>query len=120
MSRAASLGKGTGLNFSEVLNPVIKYHDNVNASFSNEPDKVQKMLADNYKDKIKAKMIASIPPELPLAARKVVIASLDFENLLVPKSSISKGFGNLVMMKVAGYASKKLYFALDAVRGELD
>ncbi len=101
---------------------MIKYHDNVNASFSNDPDKVQKMLADKYKDKIKikAKMIASIPPELPLAARKVVIASLDFENLLVPKSAISKGFGNLVMMKAAGYASNKLYFALDAVRGELD
>jgi hypothetical protein len=93
LSRAASLGKGTGLNFSEVLNPVIKYHDNVNASFSNDPDKVQKMLADKYKDKINAKMIASIPPELPLAARKVVIASLDFENLLVPKSAISKGLG---------------------------
>jgi hypothetical protein len=51
------------------------------------------MLADNYKDKIKAKMIASIPPELPLAARKVVIASLDFENLLVSESAISKGLG---------------------------
>ena len=67
----------------------------MNASFSNDPDKVQKMLADKYKDKIKikAKMIASIPPELPLAARKVVIASLDFENLLVSESAISKGLG---------------------------
>ncbi|MFM7437356.1 MAG: hypothetical protein ACKO2V_01950, partial [Snowella sp.] len=53
LSRAASLGKGTGLNFSEVLNPVIKYHDNVNASFSNDPEKIQKMLADKYKYKDK-------------------------------------------------------------------
>ena len=77
-------------------------------------------MADKYKDKIKAKMIASIPPELPLAARKLVIASLDFKNLTVPESAISKGFGNLVIMKTAGYTSKKLYWALDAVRGELD
>jgi transposase len=105
---------------AEVLQPIFEYHDRVNASFSNDPDKLQKLLSDKYKDKIKAKMIASIPPELPLAARKLVIASLDFENLTVPESAISKGFGNLVIMKTAGYASKKLYFALDAVRGELD
>ncbi len=65
-------------------------------------------------------MISAIPVELPLATRKLIIASLDFENLNVPESAISKGFGNLVIMKTAGYASKKLYFALDAVRGELD
>ena len=104
----------------EVLKPIFDYHDGVNASYSNDPDKIQKMLADKYKDKIKAKMIASIPAEVPLATRKLVIASLDFENLTVPESAISKGFGNLVIMKTAGYASKKLYFALDAVRGELD
>lgn len=62
----------------------------------------------------------SSPPELPLAARKLMIASLDFENLTVPESAISKGFGDLVIMKTAGYASKTLYFALDVVRGELD
>ena len=103
-----------------MLQPIFEYHDRVNASFSNDPGKLEKLLADKYKDKIKSKMIASIPPELPLAARKLVIASLDFENLTVPESAISKGFGNLVIMKTAGYASKKLYFALDAVRGELD
>lgn len=105
---------------ADVLQPIFEYHDRVNASYSNDSEKLQKMLADKYKQKIKTKMIASIPPELPLATRKLVIASLDFENLTVPESAISKGFGNLVIMKVAGYTSKKLYFALDAVRGELD
>ena len=105
---------------SEFLKPIFEYHDRLNASFSNDPEKLEKLLADKYKDKIKAKMIASIPPELPLAARKLVIASLDFKNLTVPESAISKGFGNLVIMKTAGYTSKKLYWALDAVRGELD
>ena len=38
---------------------------------------------------------------------------------MVPKSAISKGFGNLVIMKTVGYACKKLYWALDKVRDRL-
>lgn len=105
---------------SELIKPILDYHDKVNAQFSNNPEDVQKSLADKYKHRVKAQLVKALNDDLPIATVKQIVSSLDLENMVVPKTAISKGFGNLVIMKTAGYACKKLYWSLDAVRSELE